>query len=165
MTNLTKETAVFPCELVEREYRLTGLSRTAAFPSGFPDAAIQVQRELWARKEEVAQQVNEGVLVSPFMCNGIYAAYLACLETAEGAPVPAGMIDLFLPQATYALVRCTNKTIGQGYDRLHGWIRENEYKRLWYGASQIEVYYIDDEAEEEPVELLIPVQAPRAAEE
>lgn len=36
-------------------------------------------------------------------------------------------------------------------------MNDNHYEHKLYGACQIEIFYIDDDADEEPVEILIPI--------
>ncbi|MBB6024692.1 putative transcriptional regulator YdeE [Paenibacillus sp. JGP012] len=147
----------FDIEVVNREFKLVGLCETGNFPDAFPELAVKVQRAFWDRRKEIKYGKDYEVLFSPFMCNGIIATYFGCVEVTEFADVPEGMLAFVLPETTYVKVLCTNKTIGEGHDKLHEWIRQNGYEPKLYGSSQIEIYYIDEEADEEPVEILFPV--------
>jgi predicted transcriptional regulator YdeE len=151
------EQATTDVEVVNRSYQFVGMSVTATFPDSFPEAAIRVQTEFWGRRGEIRQAKNADVLFSPGMCNGIVATYFACLEVMDLSSVPEGMIGFALPAMDYAKTRCTNKTIGDGYDTIFAWCKENGYEHRQQGAMQIEVFYIDDDVDEEPVDVLIPI--------
>jgi len=144
-------------EVVNREYKLVGMCITANFPDSFPEVAINVQREFWERRKEIKNSKNYEILFSPGMCNGILATYFACIEVIEFDNIPEGMIAFTLPNTEYVKVLCTNKTIGEGYNKLFEWMKENQYEHKFYGACQIEIFYINNEADEEPVEILIPI--------
>ena len=93
------------------------------------------------------------------MCNDIVATYFACVEVDELTEIPKGMIGFKLPMMEYAKISCSNKTIDQGYSKLFAWISENGYKQKWYDKSfPIEIFYLEEGAEEEVVEILIPIQ-------
>lgn len=149
--------ASFEIEVVNREYKLVGMSITGNFPESFPEVAVTIQRAFWERRKEIQHAKDYDILFSPGMCNGIVATYFACTEVAEIGDVPEGMIAFTLPDVEYVKVACTNKTIGQGYDKLFEWMKQNNYEHRLYGACQIEIYYINEEADEEPVEILIPI--------
>lgn len=151
--------ATYKCEIVKKEFKLVGISNTAPFPSAFPEAAIKVQQEFWERRKVIANAVNNEILISPYLCNGIIATYFACLEVSDIQSTPEGMIGFTLPFSEYAKISCTNKTIGDGYNKIFDWIGENGYKQKSNNASQIEVFYIDELAEEELVEILIPIES------
>lgn len=153
-----KTVATFECEIIEQEYQLVGQSITANFPKGFPDAAIKVQMNFEKRMDEVANSKSKRVLFSPYMSNGIFATYFACLEVEEINEVPEGMMGLKLPLMKYAKISCSNKTIGQGYDKLFAWMGENGYKQKQNDSCSIEIFYFEEDAEEEVVEILIPIQ-------
>ncbi|SHE12826.1 Bacterial transcription activator, effector binding domain [Chlamydia abortus] len=149
----------FKCEITTREYKLIGQSITANFPSGFPDAAVKIQREFAERRHEVANVVDPEVMISPYMCNEIFATYFACLEVREITHIPEGMIGFQLPLMNYAKINCTNKTIGEAYTKIFEWMRANGYKQKFLDNScPIEIYYFEDNVEEEDVEILIPVK-------
>ena len=63
-----------------------------------------------------------------------------------------------VPSTKYAKTTCTNKTIGEGYNKVFQWMGENGYIQKEYYAFQIEIFYIDELAEELPVEILIPIK-------
>lgn len=150
--------ASFEIEVVNREYKLVGMSITANFPKSFPEAAITIQREFWKRRNEIKNSKDYEILFSPGMCNGILATYFACIEVTEYSDkTPEGMIAFTLPSTEYVKISCTNKTIGEGYNKLFKWMKENQYEHKLYGACQIEIFYINDEADEEPAEILIPI--------
>ena len=149
-----KSIATFECEVVKKEYQLIGQSVTANFPQSFPDAAMKVQMDFEKRMDEVRNGTNKHVLISPYMCNDIVATYFACLEFDELTEIPEGMIGFNIPMMEYAKISCSNKTIDQGYSKLFAWMSENGYKQKWYDKSfPIEIFYLDEGAEEEVVEL------------
>ncbi|WP_432359858.1 GyrI-like domain-containing protein [Sporosarcina sp. UB5] len=153
-----KTIATFECEIVQKEYQLVGQSITANFPESFPDAAIKVQINFEKRVDEVKYCKNKQVLISPYMCNDIVATYFACVEVDELTEIPEGMIGIKLPMTEYAKISCSNKTIGEGYSKLFTWMGENGYKQKWYDKSfPIEIFYLEEGAEEEVVEILIPI--------
>ncbi|MFD3258109.1 GyrI-like domain-containing protein [Paenibacillus lentus] len=148
----------FKCELTIREYSLIGQSITTNFPSGFPDAALKVQLEFVERRSEIMNSKDKEVLFSPYMCNGIIATYFACLEVSDLTDIPEGMIGFTLPSQTYAKINCTNKSIGEAYDRIFKWMNEKGYvQRFLENTCPIEIFYFEDNVEEEDVEILIPV--------
>lgn len=149
----------FKCELTTREYSLVGQSITANFPSGFPDAALKVQLEFVERRNEIVNAKDKEVLLSPYMCNDIIATYFACLEVSDLTDIPDGMIGFTLPAQTYAKINCTNKSIGEAYDRIFKWMHEKGYvQKFLENTCPIEIYYFEDNAEED-VEILIPIRA------
>jgi predicted transcriptional regulator YdeE len=153
-----KVEASYEIEVVNREYKLIGMSITAKFPESFPDAAISIQRDFWDRRKQIPNAKDYEVLFSPGMCNGILATYFACSEVTEySETIPEGMIAFTLPDTEYVKIRCTNKTIGEGYNKLFEWMRDKEYEHRYQGACQIEIFYIEDQADEELVEILIPI--------
>lgn len=154
-----KTIATFECEVVQKEYELIGQSITANFPESFPDAAMKVQMDFEKRIDEIKNCKNKHVLLSPYMCNDIVATYFACVEVDSLSEIPEGMIGLNIPATEYAKISCSNKTIAQGYSRLIAWMSENGYKQKWYDKSfPIEIFYLDEGAEEEVVEILLPIQ-------
>lgn len=154
-----KTIATFECEVVQKEYELVGQSITSNFPVFFPNAAMKVQMDFEKRIDEVKKCKNKQVLLSPYMCNDIVATYFACVEVEELTEIPEGMIGLKLPMCEYAKISCSNKTIDQGYSKIFAWMSENGYKQKWYDKSfPIEIFYLEEGAEEEVVEILIPIQ-------
>lgn len=149
--------ASFEIEVVNREYKFVGMYITGNFPESFPEVAVTVQRDFWERRKEIKNSKDYETLFSPGMCNGILATYFACIEVTEVDNVPEGMIAFTLPDTEYVKVSCTNKTIGEGYNKLFDWMKQNRYEHKFYGACQIEIFYINDEVDEEPVEILIPI--------
>ncbi|WP_248924622.1 GyrI-like domain-containing protein [Paenibacillus hamazuiensis] len=116
------------------------------------------------------------VLISPYYDqNESFVTYWACCEvesapedegeTGNGYPhpLPEGMHTITLPARTYAMVVCTNRTIGEGYRELHDWMKRMGYSKADRACS-IEKFYIDEsEGEgaaqsEERVEILIPIK-------
>ncbi len=155
---MNKRIASYECEVIERDFLLVGESITANFPHSFPDAAIKVQVEFVKKRELVKNVVDKEVLFSPYMCNDIMATYFACLEVTELSDIPEGMVGFKVPTTKYAKVSCTNKTIDNGYNKVFEWMRENELKQKWFSSSfPIEIYYFEDNVEEEIVEILIPI--------
>lgn len=154
-----KAVATFACEVVKREFELIGQSITANFPQAFPDAAIKIQMDFEKRIDDIDNCKNKQALISPYMCNDIVATYFACVEVEGLTETPEGMIGFKLPMMNYAKISCSNKTIDQGYSKLFSWMGENGYKQKWYDKSfPIEIFYLDEGAEEEVVEILIPIQ-------
>ncbi len=148
----------FLCEITRREYQLVGISTTANFPQGFPDCAIAVQQEFVKRRDEIPDVVDKEVLFSPYMCNDIVATYFACLEVSNVTEVPKGMIAFNIPKVAYAKINCTTTSIGEAYGKLFSWMQENGYKqRFLNNTFPIEIYYFEDDVEEEDVEILIPI--------
>lgn len=151
--------ATFECEIVKKEYQLVGQSVTANFPRSFPDAAMKVQMDFEKRMDEVGNCKNKHVLISPYMSNDIVATYFACVEVDELTEIPEGMIGFNLPMMEYAKISCSNKTIDKGYSKLFTWMSENGYKQKWYNQSlPIEIFYLEENVEEEVVEILLPIQ-------
>lgn len=149
--------ATFECEIVSKEFKLIGQSITANYPQSFPNAAIEVQVEFLKKVDEIKNCKNKKVLLSPYMCNDIMATYFACLEVEEIADVPEDMVGFAIPLMKYAKVSCSNKTIDKGYSKIFEWMGENGYSQKWYDKSfPIEIYYLEG-AEEEIVEILIPI--------
>ncbi|HET7579266.1 MAG TPA: effector binding domain-containing protein [Bacillales bacterium] len=137
---------------------MVGQSITANFPQGFPDAAIKIQEEFVERRNEVSNAKDPEVLFSPYLCNDIFATYFACLEVSEISDVPEGMIGFQLPSLTYAKINCTTRSIDKAYGKIFEWIHEHGYKQKFLDRScPMEIYYLEDNAEEEDVEILIPV--------
>lgn len=150
--------AAFECGMIEKEFQFIGISITANFPESFPDAAIKVQKGFVQRKDEIKNAINKEILYSPYMCNEIIATYFACLEVEEIGHVPEGMIGFKLPLMKYAKVRCTAKTIGEAYSQIFEWMQEQGCKQKWYDYScPIEIYYFEDHAAVEAVDILIPI--------
>ena len=155
----TKNMTHMHCEITTREVQLVGQSITANFPQSFPDAAILIQKQFKDRRDEIAKAVDREVLFSPYMCNGIFATYFACLEVEELNSVPEGMIGFKLPAMEYAKVNCTNKSIGEGYTKIFEWMKENGYRQKFLDNScPIQIFYYEENVEEEFVEILIPIQ-------
>jgi predicted transcriptional regulator YdeE len=153
-----KTVATFDCSVETKKFHLVGHSITTNFPDGFPDAAIKVQQELEDRVDEIKHAKNKEVLVSPHMCNEIFATYFACLEVTEIEDVPEGMIGFTLPVTKYAKISCSNQTMEQGYTKLNAWIHEKGFtQKGFYYACPIEIYYIDGN-DEEVAEILIPIE-------
>lgn len=149
----------FHCELIERAYKLVGMCSTSNFPSSFPEAAVSIQKKFEERRYELKHAKNHEVLLSPYMCNGVLATYFACLEVEELSDIPEGMIGFELPHMTYAKIDCTNKSIGEAYDKVFAWMKEQGYKQRFLEQScPIEIYYFEDDVEEEAVEILIPIK-------
>lgn len=149
----------FKCEITNREYTLIGQSITSNFPKSFPDAAVKIHQEFVQRRDEVLDAKDPEVLLSPYMCNGIFATYFACLEVSEVSEVPEGMIAFTLPLQKYAKINCTNKSIGEAYGKIFEWMKKNGYNQNFLNKScPIEIYYFEDNVEEEDVEILIPIK-------
>lgn len=129
------------------------------FPQHFPDAALQIQTQFVERRHEVINAKNQEVLFSPYMCNGIFATYFACLEVEDLSIIPEGMIGFKLPSTTYAKINCTTKSIGEAYPKLFHWMQENGYQqKILDHTCPMEIYYFEENVEEEQVELWIPIK-------
>ncbi|WP_404462378.1 GyrI-like domain-containing protein [Sutcliffiella horikoshii] len=150
--------ATFKCEVVQKEIKLVGQCATGNFPKSFPEVAMNVQREFENRREEVRHAVNRDVIYSPYLANSLVATYFACVEVQEFDDIPKGMMALTIPLTTYAKISCSNKTVDIGYDRIFSWMKENGYRQEnLEKAFPIEVFYFEDNVEEEIVELYIPI--------
>lgn len=150
--------ATFECTVVQKELLLIGQSLTANFPSSFPQAAITIQQQFAARKHELSNAVHQEVMYSPYMCNGIFATYFACLEVEDLITIPEGMIGFKIPYHHYAQITCSTKTIAEGYDKIFSWMNEHGLRQKYYDQScQIEIYYLEENVDEERVDLLIPL--------
>lgn len=150
--------ATFECKVMKKSFLLVGESITATFPDGFPEAAIQVAERFNPRRIEVKYAKDKEVVLCPYMCNDIMATYFACLEVDQLEQIPQGMLGFKIPETEYAVISCSNKTIGEGYDKLFQWMVEMDYQQKWFRKSfPIEIYYYEEGVDEERVELLIPI--------
>lgn len=161
------------CSIVKNEEtRLVGVSFAGPVPDSFPKAAIQLHESFWPRRFEIPGRVKSDVLISPFQdYNESFVTYWACCEVEDvggnAIALPPGMQLITIPAHDYAMVTCTNQTIGEGYTRLTDWMKQQGFQRV-ERACMIEKYYIMEqsdagEAIEERVELLAPIK-PRPAE-
>ncbi|MBH5317011.1 effector binding domain-containing protein [Paenibacillus sp. GSMTC-2017] len=146
------------CSIVTKPaLHLVGISYCGPY-SSFPDEAIRLQTEFLARKHELNGASQSTILFSPYFGNEAFATYWACYEVQHLEELPPGMVQLTIPGHRYAMVACSNKRIGEGYEQLNAWMNENGLKKL-ANAVSIELFYIDEQHwEEEPVELLIPLE-------
>lgn len=150
--------ATFKCEVVQRKLQLVGQCGTGNFPQSFPEVAMNVQQDFENRRDEVRHVVNRDVIYSPYVANSLVATYFACLEVKGCNDIPKGMMALNIPLTTYAKISCSNKTIDKGYERIFSWMKDNGYRQeSLEKAFPIEVFYFEDNVEEEVVELLIPI--------
>ncbi len=146
------------CMLVNKpSLNLAGISYSGPY-STFPDGAIRLQGEFLARKHELNGHAKSMLLFSPYFGNEVFATYWACCEVSHLDEVPEGMAQFTVPPHEYAMVTTTNKRIGEGYEQLHAWMHEEGLEKD-ERALAMEVFYIDDHLDEEPVEIWIPVQA------
>ena len=153
-----KTIATFECKIVQKEFQLVGQSITANFPDSFPDAAIKVQKDFLKRKDEIQNARSKEVLFCPYMCNELIATYFACFEVDHIGQIPDGMIGFELPMTKYAKICCSNNTISDGYAAVFSWMQQNGYKQKWFDHScPLEIYYLEENAEEEKTEILIPI--------
>lgn len=151
--------ATFECETVGREFQFVGQCATGNFPASFPETAIKVQTAFVPRRSEISGVINPEVLYSPYMCNGPVATYFACSEVEEVKQVPEGMLGFKVAFTDYAKISCSNKTVGEGYSKLFEWIQtQGHTQKSGYNSTPIEIYYFEDDVEEEVVELLIPIE-------
>ncbi|MCG1020793.1 GyrI-like domain-containing protein [Sutcliffiella horikoshii] len=150
--------ATFKCEVIQRKLQLVGQCATGNFPQSFPDVAINVQKEFEIRRNEVRNVVDPEVIFSPYLSNNLVATYFACVEVKEFDSIPSGMMGIDIPMTTYAKVSCSNKTIEKGYERIFSWMKDNGYQHESFEkALPIEIFYYEDNVEEEIVELYIPI--------
>ncbi|MBD2847895.1 effector binding domain-containing protein [Paenibacillus sp. IB182496] len=144
------------CMLVSKPaLHLVGISYSGPY-STIPDEAIRLQGEFQARKHELNDSVISNAIYSPYYGNEAFATYWACCAVRRQEQAPKGMVQFTIPERTYALVSCTNKRIGEGYEQIFSWMREHSLIKE-EKAVAIEIYYVDEHLEEEQVELLIPV--------
>ncbi|NLP52871.1 GyrI-like domain-containing protein [Bacillus sp. RO1] len=150
--------ATFKCEVVQRKVQLVGQCATGNFPQSFPEVAMNVQQVFEKRRGEVRKTVNPDVIYSPYLANSLVATYFACVEVKECDDIPKGMLALNIPMTTYAKISCSNKTIDKGYERIFSWMKDNGYRQeSLEKAFPMEVFYFEDDVEEEIVELYIPI--------
>jgi len=144
------------CEVVTKPVlNLVGISYCGPY-STFPDEAIRLQSDFLARKHELNDTTLSTAIYSPYFGNDIFATYWACYEVDHMEEVPPGMVQFKIPKRQYAMVRCTNKRIGEGYEQLHAWMNGRKLSKK-DNAVALEIFYVDQRLEEEPVELLIPI--------
>ncbi|QYR23515.1 GyrI-like domain-containing protein [Paenibacillus sp. sptzw28] len=135
---------------------LVGISYCGPY-STFPDEAILLHSEFLSRKHELNGEVRSTALYSPYFGNEVFATYWASFEIARMEIIPKGMVQFTIPERTYAMITCTNKRIGEGYETLSAWMQEQKLVKR-DNAVAIEIFYIDEHLEEEPVDLLIPIE-------
>lgn len=154
-----KTMATFECKIVKKEFLVVGESITANYPQGFPDAAFKLSERFDPRRGEIKHAKNMEVVISPYMCNDIMATYFSCLEVDQLDQIPEGMVGFKIPETEYAVISCSNKTIGEGYNKIFQWMHEKGYKQKWFNQSfPIEIFYYEDNVDEERAEILIPIQ-------
>ncbi|MHA6484796.1 GyrI-like domain-containing protein [Paenibacillus sp. strain BS8-2] len=146
------------CSIVMKPaLNVVGISYSGPY-SSFPDDAIRLQTEILARKHELNEAVKSPVLYCPYYGNEAFATYWACYEVQHLEDVPPGMVQWTIPARRYAMVACSNKRIGEGYEQLKSWLTVQRLEKE-NNAVSLELFYIDVQHwEEEPVELLIPLQ-------
>lgn len=150
--------ATFKCEVIQRKLQLVGQCATGNFPKSFPEVAMNVQQEFENRRDEVRHTVHPDVIYSPYLANSLVATYFACVEVQEFDDIPKGMMALTIPLTTYAKISCSNKTIDKGYEKIFSWMKDNGYRQENLEKSfPLEVFYFEDNVEEEIVELYIPI--------
>jgi predicted transcriptional regulator YdeE len=144
------------CTLITKPaLNMVGISYCGPY-STFPDEAILLQTEFLSRKHELNVEIKSSVLYSPYFGNEVFATYWACFEVPHLENVPKGMVQFTIPERTYAMVTCTNKRIGEGYETLTAWMNEQKLNKR-ENAVSLEIFIIDEHLEEEPVDLLIPI--------
>ncbi len=147
------------CSIVTKPaMHLVGISFCGPF-SALPDETIRLQSEFLARKHELNGAELSSVLYCPYFANESFAAYWACVEVKNLLPeVPDGMVQFTIPEHQYAVVAVSRERIGEGYSRLFAYMEQENVQRDDKAVS-VELYYFDESLlEEEPVELLIPLQ-------
>lgn len=150
---------MYNCSLVTKPaLNLVGINYCGPY-SSFPDESIRLQSEFLSRKHELGDAALSTVLYCPYFGNEVFAAYWAAMEVHHMEQVPAGMVQIRLPSRRYAMVECTNKRIGEGYEKLFSWMDEQGLRKN-DAAVSLEIFYEDDHLEEKAVELLIPLDEP-----
>jgi predicted transcriptional regulator YdeE len=145
------------CSIVTKPaIHLAGISYCGPY-SSFPDEAIRLQTEFLTRKHELNDAAKSTILYSPYFGNEVFATYWACYEVQHMEELPPGMVQFTIPEHRYAMVASSTKRIGEGYEQLHAWISEMQLEKQ-ENAVSLELFYIEQHLEEEPVELLIPLQ-------
>jgi len=148
------------CSIISKSaLHLVGMSYSGPF-STIGDEAIRLQTEFLARKHELNGAEKSSVLYCPYYGNEVFATYWACVEVERHLDeLPHGMVQFTIPPHQYAMAAISDKRIGEGYGQLFSWIVENNLKKNEKAVS-LELFYFDDSLfEEEPVELLIPLQS------
>ncbi|MEA3319422.1 MAG: effector binding domain-containing protein [Bacillota bacterium] len=150
--------ATFKCEVVQRKLQLVGQCATGNFPKSFPEVAMTVQQDFENRRDEVRHVVNRDVIYCPYLANSLVATYFACVEVNEFSSIPNGMMAINIPMTTYAKISCSNKTVDKGYEKIFSWMKGNGFRQeSLEKALPMEVFYFEDDVEEEIVELYIPI--------
>lgn len=146
------------CSIITKPaLNLVGISYCGPY-STLPDEAIRLQTDMVARRHQLGDTLRSTVLYSPYFGNEAFATYWACYEVQHLEEVPAGMVQFTIPEHRYAMVDCSNKRIGEGYEQLFAWMQENKLEK-YENAVSLEIFYVDEpHLEEEPVELLIPIK-------
>lgn len=120
-----EEYALDNCAIItKRAIHLVGMSYCGPY-STFPDEAIRLQGEFLARRHELNGAALSSALYSPYFGNEVFATYWACYEVNHLKTVPPGMVQFTIPERQYAVVTCTNKRIGEGYEQLTSWMNEH----------------------------------------
>lgn len=84
--------------------------------------------------------------------------YLAGFETEPGTKAPEGLSTWEVPEQTYAVIRCTIKTIGDAYTFFQQeWLPEAGYQR---GAGAEFEFYGEEfhGGEDEPMHMYFPIE-------
>lgn len=145
------------CMIISKpSLRLAGISYSGPY-SAFPDETIRLQTEFRARRHELGDNIKSIAVMCPYDGNEVFATYWACHEVEHLEQLPEGMVQFTIPPHRYAMVSCTNKRIGEGYEQLKAWMAAERLEKDDH-ALAIEVYFIDEHLEEGPVELLIPLK-------
>lgn len=134
---------------------LVGMSYCGPY-STFADECIRLQGEFLARRHELNGAELSSALYSPYFGNEVFATYWACYEVPHLKAVPPGMAQFTIPERKYAMVACTNKRIGEGYEQLNAWMNERRLNKQ-DNAVSLEIFYLDEHLEEVTVDLLIPL--------
>ena len=85
--------------------------------------------------------------------------YVAGFEVEDAAVIPAGMVSIEIPEATYAVFATTLPAIGQTFDNAHQeWIPQSRYRPT--GGTELEVYdeEFDPQDPTSTFEICIPVE-------
>ncbi|GMK38106.1 hypothetical protein PCCS19_11600 [Paenibacillus sp. CCS19] len=144
------------CSIIAKPaIHLVGISYCGPY-STFPDESIRLQGEFLARRHELNGAELSSALYSPYFGNEVFATYWACYEVNHLKHVPPGMVQFTIPERKYAMVTCTNKRIGEGYDQLTSWMTEHKLAKQDTAVS-LEIFYLDEHLEEVTVDLLIPL--------
>ena len=126
------------------------------------DEIKQMWQEFYPRMGEIQHVVN------PDICFGICADgdeqthefdYVAGFEVGSAADIPAGMVSMEVPEATYAIFSTTLPGIGATYNHAyHTWLPKSGYQLI--GGPDFEKYgsEFDPRDQASTFEVYIPIK-------